>query len=293
MLMVPTKSIKSSLYDDADLICSVARAAQTLSAKEFLDFQCKVLSEFEWFPEFSGCWVNLRSINPSDGRMLRSHAFEAYNLDQAMIDRYARFQHIEPVIMNRHKAIGCYASDADFLGEEVHYESEFFEKYKKPMGVNAELTCAYGIPFSGSKLIYMSFTFPSKGGRGRQMKELFEVTMCPFYIGWLRVFDFIDSETMVDWLSVVSALTPMQLAVLREVVAQEQFRTKESAEKLGISHRTLQNHISHICEAISGRKWFEHSLVTLDLVKNFEFLRFIGANRSIDSLSEVAMRRAA
>lgn len=115
---------------------------------------------------------------------------------------------------------------------------------------------------------------------GNEQSQIFESFLCPaFYYAGLATFNIIDTRTLEEWFGMLGCLKPAQLMVMREIVCSSRHELSLSADRLGLSKRTVEKHIYDIMKAVETRlpkgedgKGYRSQMV--DLFNAFYFLKF-------------------
>lgn len=112
-------------------------------------------------------------------------------------------------------------------------------------------------------------------GNGYILDQIFR----QFYFMSLRKIEVIDSPTLSSWLRLMNQLTPSQLHVLQDIVSSSRHDLSTTARRIGISKRSVQNHIYNAMRSIEPHmpESFEtkgYRALTLDMFNTFYFMKF-------------------
>jgi hypothetical protein len=180
----------------------------------------------------------------------------------------------------RHLRPGQAFVSTDFQTRKVFLQSNFYKDLLKPADMDDAFSVSYMIPGHSDKRI--ANVFIQK--RGTLFQEAigrheFEYANLPFLMGWLYKIDAISETTLANYLSLLSGLTPMQVAVLRELVGSYQYFPHKAAAKFEISVRTLETHFYTLHEnalsvlGLEGSDVYRSSRL-VDLCNHYQFLKF-------------------
>ena len=282
MLLLST-NLRRKRFSSVDfLINELAANAEQYKARDFHQFQVDLLREFLPHFLFFGSWVTLKEIDLDTGITIDISKNYLIETEQNLVGLYLENQGIDPIRKCRTKIYGTAINESMYMNYDLFEESDFFRKYKKVAGIGETFLISYPVPFQPRFCI--SFGFES----GEQQrfcnsvsKDELEYYLAPIYFSWLNIFGFIDLSVLHAWLHQYSQISPMQLLVIRELNNARMHRLDLSADRLGVSKRTFEKHISNINIATKYSSKDQPCLMRkksqiVDIIKNCSFGKFLG-----------------
>ena len=96
----------------------------------------------------------------------------------------------------------------------------------------------------------------------------------------LKVFGIIDLNTLVKWLRLFECLTHAQFVIMHHVVCSPRHSLANTAKRLKLSPRSVQNHVYNIMNAVEihlpcSESDDGHRSQMVDLFNAFYFLKFV------------------
>ena len=172
---------------------------------------------------------------------------------------------------------------------EKWIDTDLYYNFKTPLNIHQSASVTYKIPYK-TKLQFRFVYFSS-------MANLFDPNVTQgeveffslvFYLGWIRRKDIIDSHTFRHWLELLVGMTPMWLALLREIVNIGRFQNKAVASRLNISDKVARNYIAEAYNSIShllpAPEYANANLSQcIDLVRYYHFLNLVGSSSLVVS----------
>jgi hypothetical protein len=216
---------------------------------------------------------NIRNIQTFQNNSVGTELMDRYRLSSLGVDfsKTARLQ--QPG-----RAIFC----SDFMERQEFKRSSAYNEIYSASGASDFNSISYRLPFKAGFQINNVLLSSSRVDLKSVVKRHdIEYANIPFLFGWLLQLGQITLQNYETWMGLLVGLSPIKLAILRELVNVRQFYTHAVALKYEMSKRTLETHLHMIYEQAFSILGFTtdprfRSARLVDICNHFYFLKYCG-----------------
>lgn len=269
-----------AIYARPFLLHELMHAADMPDDEDFARFQCEAAARFS--PDFKPDTLSVSILNfTADGVFTKVEYCCAHNQPAGTLKLYSEHHDRDVMARANWLAPGSAIFNTIFKSWDEWLDDEFYQLFKKPLGLHHTVVVNYRYPLKQRFSIRFGYQTEAGNTFGDGLsKDEVEYFTLPFLIAWLYRMNSIDRETMEGWLSLIEGLTPLRLALLRDLTNETRYRRQSMADKLRVSARAVSNQLAEIHGAIlhllgptSGEG---DQSKAVDLANAFGFLRFVG-----------------
>lgn len=271
----------SSPYAASKLQESLLKASNERMDNEFAIFQVNWMKKH--IPEFNADAFSVIHCQMDGNQMIAgAHNALFMNIRASELDVYRRVQHLDVIRPTIMRNIGTGIFNTDFYTLESWREQPMYQEYYEPLGLLNTVSIAYEIPFKSD--LRLQFTYFKEIGKAfapTLTKDEVEYLSIPFYYIWAHRWGIIDEQTCQKWLTLMTALNPTQLFLLRDLIARPRYSLPITAEKFDINPRMVNHYYNQVYTGILGQLKTKYRIEgnaskMVDLAQAFHFLQFVG-----------------
>jgi hypothetical protein len=259
-------------------------AADSDRDRDFVKFQLDCLSRFRRGFEVDACSVVLCGLD-SNNLIANTNAAIGWNLPEGEVDAYRRCQRLEEPRAAVLRNAGTAVFHSDFRSLEEWRETPIFPQYYQPLNVLHSASVAFLVPFqSDQRVQFTYFKTLDRQFDPSLSKEEVVFLSAPFYFAWAYRWGLIDLATFREWLLLLVGCKPLQLFLLRALIAMPRYSLGRVSEMFGMQSRNVNHHFAEVYETVlpllAGEGGFAgNASKMVDLAQAFHFLRYLGAYR--------------
>lgn len=269
-----------AIYARPFLMGHLLQAAETPDDNDFARFQREMAQEFH--ADFTPDTLSVAIMKyGEEGVFERVEFCCADNQPEGTLSLYREHQHRDVMTGANLLVPGAALFNTVFKTWDEWMNDEFYTLFKAPLGLHHTVVVHFRYPLKKRFSIRFGYQTIGKRNFGPGLtKDDVEFFSIPFMVAWLYRLNTIDRETMIGWLELLEGMTPLRLAVLRDLTNTTRYRTQSLADKLGLTARALSDqlaeiygNVSHLLGSLSGET---HPAQLVDLSNAFGFLQFAG-----------------
>lgn len=244
----------SPIYRSEFLLKDLVKRASSRDGDAFLNFQGNSLLQIMGNDLFDFMAVNtfyLRQNGTLDGGLTSS----VFNAPKAVVESYERNILHDTFTPTLFAKTGTAVFNSAVKSMEEWEDSPIYTEHCSIFDFGVVCEVAYTFPFHRlPRIVIFMSKAPGAQFSAHLTEEEIEYIFFPFYLGWLRVFDLIDHETLDRWLQLLCGMSLARFRVLRSLFEPQPWNGKKRALELGVSDAAIYRHIEGA---------FEH-LLTVD-----------------------------
>lgn len=250
---------------------------------QYTKFQVECLRGHIGGFNLSGMLVLIEEFCPR-GTHLGFRLHESYNLPDNALSLLGNISNIDICAKHVASNTGQVVLSSSFMPLQKWFDTEIHYYFKIPLEIHHSASVVYRVPFKRQQQFrFVCFSNMSEAFDSAVTSDEIEYFMLPLFLGWLCRKNYIDQETLNDWLEMLVGMTPMRLALLREMVNIGRYQNKAIAKRLDISDRVVRNYIAEAYSLIShllpAPEFSDANLSQcVDLVRCYHFLSLVGVS---------------
>lgn len=170
---------------------------------------------------------------------------------------------------------------SDFMSRPEFEDSLLYNTCIAPLNMSEVFCISYCDPRRNEAMKITQRFILSSGSAdmGPTRQHDVEYLNVPFVLSWMCRAKMISVQALKRYFKLISGISPMQMAILREVVNSHSYSAVNVSAKYRISKRTLETHIRDIYEYIRYSMGIDQSDTQrssriVDLVNHYSFLSF-------------------
>ena len=217
----------------------------------------------------------------SNGRLHSLREFNGLELSQEYLNARKKAPELDFSWVARAEQPGRPLFISDFMTRSEFEACTLYEACIDPLNMHEVFCVSYCNPKDNEFLkVVQRFILSSDSMQmGETRQHDVEYLNVPFILSWLCHMNLISENALVRYFDLLAGVSPMQLAVLREMVNSFQYNAVQVAAKFCISKRTLEAHLYEVYEHAFNALGFERdglqrSARIVDLVNHYSFLAF-------------------
>lgn len=270
-----------SPFSSTALTHELIKACREKTDSEFAAFQSKWMKNY--IPEFDADALSIVFCQMDGNQMIAGSQNSVYlNMRRNELDVYRRVQHLDVIRPTIMRNIGTGIFNTDFHTLDVWRTQPMYHDYYEPLGLLHTVSIAYEIPFQTSlRLQFTYFKEIDSSFPDTLTKDEVEYLSIPFYYAWAHRWGIIDEATFERWLSLLSGLTPIQLFLLRDLIARPRYSLPVTAEKFDLNSRMVNHYYNQIYNSALAHLDTNYKIVgnaskMVDLAQAYHFLSYVG-----------------
>jgi len=241
---------KEQIYSSDFLLNHICLAAEKLDRNDYAKFQVDSVNQLARDFKSDFLTVNILHLNEKlllDGKITSAIAYASKNT----IENYQKIlieDSFTPVtFLNPGTAI--FNNSLKAMDEWI--DLPIYKEHCTPFDHYWVIGISYQFPHH--KTTFVAFDYMRAKGKPYNKllsEEYIEYISYPFYLGWLRIYGAICSETLREWLSLCIGITQPRFFVLRAIAGQGETRAVKLAEALGVQPKAIYRHVENTFESI-------------------------------------------